>query len=379
MDENSLGDLLSGTLAGEPPIGPIVHKALRAGTRVRRLRAGAASGVTVFAAAAIGLPVALGLPSFGPARPSASASGHGAGAIASIGTKGRFPHQVTFSPSGKILGTADFDGDARLWSVSSQRQLGTAIAVPGARVMAVAFSPSGALLATADSDGTARLWSVASHRQIGKALDVASNKVLGVAFSPNGKALATAAGDETTRLWDVATHRQIGKVMISAKRSPVVLAFSPDGRVLVTTDARGFVRLWNAATQRQIGQPFGLAGTNSASFSPNGKELATAGFGSLRSVQVWNVATHRKIGSNMSAGQFAAWGVVFAPNGRELVTTDADGTIRQFSSATHKQIRRPIKAEPHDGILTEAISPVAEILATAQQLGPTRLWKLSGS
>ena len=38
MDAQSLRDLLDGALAGEPPIGPVAHKALAAGIMLRRRR-----------------------------------------------------------------------------------------------------------------------------------------------------------------------------------------------------------------------------------------------------------------------------------------------------------------------------------------------------
>jgi len=94
---------------------------------------------------------------------------------------------------------------------------------------------------------------------------------------------------------------------------------------------------------------------------------------------VWNATTHRRIGTTMSAGRYDAYGVAFTPNGKTLVTTDTDGTIRQWSLATHHQIRAPIVPRGHPSFGVEAISPDGKILATTQFDGPARLWKLAAA
>ena len=42
-----------------------------------------------------------------------------------LGGRGDYPDKLAFSPSGKVLATADSDGSARLWNVATRRQIGT--------------------------------------------------------------------------------------------------------------------------------------------------------------------------------------------------------------------------------------------------------------
>src|SRR5262245_26835598 len=63
MDETSLRRLLDSALAGRPPMGPVVHNALRAGLKLRRRRRiqGAAGGVAAIAIIAATIPATIGI------------------------------------------------------------------------------------------------------------------------------------------------------------------------------------------------------------------------------------------------------------------------------------------------------------------------------
>src|SRR5262249_59564609 len=63
MDEMSLRRLLDSALVGRPPMGPVVHNALRAGRKLRRRRRiqGAAGGVAAVAVIAVTIPSTIGI------------------------------------------------------------------------------------------------------------------------------------------------------------------------------------------------------------------------------------------------------------------------------------------------------------------------------
>jgi hypothetical protein len=73
-------------------------------------------------------------------------------------------------------------------------------------VSSVSWSPDGKTLASASWDGTVRLWEAATGKEQatlqGHTWDVTS-----VSWSPDGKTLASASLDNTVKLWDVSPAR----------------------------------------------------------------------------------------------------------------------------------------------------------------------------
>jgi WD40 repeat protein len=155
---------------------------------------------------------------------------------------------LAFSPDGRLLAAASFDGNVRVWKLASGEEILT-LPAP-ALVIGVAFSQDGKLLASSGSDGTVTVWNASTGAQV-QSLTGHLGSVLTVAFSPNGKRLATAGFDNTARLWDLSTGREV-LALTGHTLGLTEAIFSPDGTRLATSSNDGTVRVYVLPIQELI-------------------------------------------------------------------------------------------------------------------------------
>lgn len=282
----------------------------------------------------------------------------------------RFVHQgavraIAFSTDGKHFATTSDDQTARVFELSDNREI-SHFALRGG-VRAVAFSPNGMLLATAFSGGAAQVFEVRTGREVWRLR--LQQSVDAIALSPDGRFVASDAGDHTTRVFEVLTGREIFDRTHEGDVKAV--AFSPDGKMIASAEDRA-VRVIEIETGREVSYLLHQDEVYAASFSPNGRLLATAS--EDRTARVFEVSTSREICRLSHEGRVLS--VAFSPGGNLVATGSADGTTRVFEAAADRQFSRLV----HEGqVGSVAFSPDRKLMLTVTDSVKARILEVENN
>jgi WD40 repeat protein len=234
---------------------------------------------------------------------------------------------LALSPDGKSFLTGhDNDLSLRLGDVETGKEI-AAFAGHTDGIQAVAFSPDGKQVLSGSKDQTIRLWDVATRKELRSFADVA-DATRGLAFSPDGKQVLSShqsAGDGLLRLWDVQTGKELRRFK-GHTREVTAVFFLPGGRTILSAGMDGTVREWELASGKELRRLEHAGGINSAALSADGKRLLTAGHGDTF-VRLWDLASGREIHC-FRGHHTRVLGVAFAPDGKRILSSDANGTVR---------------------------------------------------
>ena len=252
--------------------------------------------------------------------------------------------RAAFRPGGKELVTAEYDKPPcriRVWDLATHKN--RLLAEVPSYVNAFAFRRDGKRLFAAVDNHSLRCWDVDSGKQVWRNNHWASY----LAVSRHGQTVAsnTYQGQGLLHLWEADTGRRIGGGSLENKCWTGGLAFAPDGRTVFQTDFKD-VLLWDVATRKLhrrlagAGSPFVVA--------PDGKTLFSLRDSLLRR---WDLESGKPLYPDTAAlGHTASvCGVVFTPDGKSLVTSGADETVRLWDLATQRSRTLLTEVRPRYG------------------------------
>jgi WD40 repeat protein len=287
---------------------------------------------------------------------------------------------AAFSPDGNHVVTASDDGTARVWDANTGKELHVLNHGPTVRltntdqflgdgyVATGPFSTDGRYLVTS-AGHSARMWDLTTGRQVGLFTLPKDDFVVSAAFSPDGGSVVTG-GLGGARIWDVTTGLETAKIDTPSFGYVNQAVFSPDGDQVATANSDGSVSLWSEDDVRPM---YGHSGDVwTVSFSPDGTLLASAGD---KKAQIWDIQG-REPRFLAEAGGFTSWinMAAFSPDSNYIVTANQDRITRVWEAATGEELF--LLSGHRDLVWSAQFSPDGNRVVTASEDGTARIWNV---
>ncbi|MDZ8027281.1 MAG: NB-ARC domain-containing protein [Nostoc sp. DedQUE11] len=277
---------------------------------------------------------------------------------------------VSFSPSGKLLGTGDTNGEIRLYHVVNGQQLLTCQGHTG-WVWSIAFSHDGRILASGSNDQTVKLWDTTTGQCL-KTLQGHSAGVRSVAFSTDSQILVSASEDQTLKLWDVSTERCL-QTLQGHSGGIQSVAFSTDSHLLATGSDDQTIKVWDVTTGRclQTLQEH-TRRVYSIAFSPKDRIIVSGCHD--QTIKVWDVTTGKCL-QTLQEHTNLINSVAFSSDGRMFASGSDDHTIKLWDIKTNRCLRT---LRGHSNrVWSVSFSPDSNILASSSDDHTVKLWDIS--
>jgi WD40 repeat protein len=294
-----------------------------------------------------------------------------------------------------IAVTGSEDETARVWDLTSQRQIGEPLPV-GTSVSAVAIGELGdyTVALTGAADGTVKVWDLSAGQEYGEALTGHTNRVESIAIGAfNGRSVVlTASADGTARIWDLVERHQLGAELAAHKRTVRDADLGQlDGRpVAITGGDDKAVHIWDltdvfdGGDARLDGSPLigpadAVTAVCAAEF--DGRTVALVG-DAAGMLSRWDLTDRRQIGEPVMAhvywsGSGVRSAVTGLLKGRPVALTCGRGEARLWDLRTLQQVAPPLRGHVEDIVAATLTDDGASLSVTVGLDRTARIWDLN--
>ena len=196
-----------------------------------------------------------------------------------------------------------------------------------------------------------------------------------IAFSPVDISLLASAGGDTIKLWNQNSPDTPAEILRLEPYTDDVdsITFSPDGELLVTGGNKG-ITLWSVPEKRFI-NTFDKD-TAAVAFSPDGQRIAEAAY----DLGLWHLTDNGNFKKTLlfkhQTHDAFVQSIAFSPDGKWLVSGDAQGYIKVWDVQNERAVIPPLKGgTARIRTLKFSHDPNHSILASAGPDGDVKLWR----
>ncbi len=253
---------------------------------------------------------------------------------------------VQFAPDGQTLavagGTPSRFGEVQFWDPTTGA-LKRSSRAGGDSVFGLNWSPDGTRVAVGGADKSVRVFVAEDGRELFH-FEQHSDWVFGACFTLDGTRVVSAGRDRTMKLLDAADGRLLDE--ICRPNEPLLgLQRHPTENLVAALGGEARVRVFRAQPKPDNNDPNAdpnfvreyehfEGGMTAAAYSPDGQWFATAG-APAGEVRVYEAATtHRK--ARLRNHEGLVFALVFSPDERQLATAGFEGVVRIFSWETER-------------------------------------------
>ncbi len=251
-----------------------------------------------------------------------------------LGTNCALAH---FSPDGRYLATASFEGATQVWDLQQGTLLREVVSDEGREVPVTFLTGSNHLVTQQGKSGSFRAWDVTTGREVRRWRLASSGPLSKSVLSPDGRSCLVLDADGSGRLVHLASGHETRFPFRLRQVSGT--AFSPDGRWFAAVSILGVGQLWDTASGRMHAPLQGfLQGTHSVAFSPDGQRLAIGSNGN-EAIKLWDIESVQELLTLPGQGSmFNA--TAFSPDGSVLASANSEGLLHLWRAPSLEDIAR---------------------------------------